>query len=67
MIVGRWGGGGGCFFGDRLYYIALFSALLSKLIALACDSTRVLLAFYSALFEYPPKWCTYSAGMAGAT
>ena len=25
------------------------------------------IAFNSALFEYPPKWCTYSAGMAGAT
>ena len=25
------------------------------------------LAFYSAFFEYPPKWCTYSTGMAGAT
>ena len=25
------------------------------------------LASYSAFFEYPPKWCTYSAGMAGAT
>ena len=25
------------------------------------------LAFYSAFFEYPPKWCTYSAGMARAT
>ena len=25
------------------------------------------LAFCSAFFEYPPKWCTYSAGMAGAT
>ena len=25
------------------------------------------LAFYCAFFEYPPKWCTYSAGMAGAT
>ena len=25
------------------------------------------LAFYSTFFEYPPKWCTYSAGMAGAT
>ena len=24
-------------------------------------------SFYSAFFEYPPKWCTYSAGMAGAT
>ena len=25
------------------------------------------LAFYSASFEYPPKWCTYSVDMAGAT
>ena len=25
------------------------------------------IAFYSAFFEYPPKGCTYSAGMAGAT
>ena len=21
---------------------------------------------FSSFFEYPPKWCTYSAGMAGA-
>ena len=25
------------------------------------------IAFYSTFFEYPPKWCTYSTGMAGAT
>ena len=25
------------------------------------------LAFYSVLSEYPPKWCNYSASMAGAT
>ena len=25
------------------------------------------LAFYSAFFWTPPKWCTYSSGMAGAT
>ena len=53
-------------------YIALFSALLSRLTALACGSTWVTsfsfsFSFYSAFFEYPPKWCTYSAGMAGAT
>ena len=28
---------------------------------------RKRIAFYSVFFEYPPKWCTYSAGMAGAT
>ena len=48
-------------------YIVLFSALLSRLTALACGSTWVTSFFYSAFFEYPPKWCTYSAGMAGAT
>ena len=47
-------------------YIALFSALLSRLTALVCGSAWVT-SFYSAFFEYPPKWCTYSAGMAGAT
>ena len=49
-------------------YIALFSALLSRLIALACGSTWM--TSFIALFvvvEYPPKWCTYSAGKAGAT
>jgi len=25
------------------------------------------LAFYGMFCEYPPKWCTYSTGMAGAT
>ena len=56
-------------------YIALFSALLTRLTALACGSTRVtsFIAIFLFLFvavvvvEYPPKWCTYSAGMAGAT
>ena len=47
-------------------YIALFSALLSRLTVLVCGSAWVT-SFYSAFFEYPPKWCTYSAGMAGAT
>ena len=45
-------------------YIALFSALLSRLTALG--STWVT-SFIARFFEYPPKWCTYSAGMAGAT
>ena len=51
-------------------YIALFSALLSRLIALACGSawvTSFVAHFFFFFFEYPPKWCTYSAGMAGAT
>ena len=47
-------------------YIVLFSALLSRLTALVCGSAWVT-SFYSAFFEYPLKWCTYSAGMAGAT
>ena len=47
-------------------YIALFSALLSRLTALACGATWVT-SFLERVFEYPPKWCTYSAGMAGAT
>ena len=46
-------------------YIALFSALLSRFIALAYGSTWVI-AFYCAFFEYPPKCCTHSADMAGA-
>ena len=48
---------------DDRFYIALFTAL--GLTALACDSTWI--AFSSTFFEYPLKWCTYSAGMAGAT
>ena len=43
-----------------------YSPLSSRLTALACDSTWVT-SFLWCLFEYPPKWCTYSAGMAGAT
>ena len=45
-------------------YIALFSALLSRLTALACGSTWVtsfIARFCFVLFcfvEYPPKWCT---------
>ena len=56
-------------FYDRLY-IALLSAPLSRLTALACGSTWVT-SFVAPppffKFIYPPKWCTYSAGMAGAT
>ena len=28
---------------------------------------RFYVVFFVVFFEYPPKWCTYSAGMAGAT
>ena len=54
-----------------LYYY--WSLLYSAILRSRADSlrSRVILhewiAFYSAFFEYPPKWCTYSAGMAGAT
>ena len=50
-------------------YIALFSAILSRLTALACGSTWVTsyIAHFVVVVEYPPKWCTYSAGTAGAT
>ena len=50
-----------------------WSLLYSAILRFRADSLRshVILhewiAFYSAFFEYPPKWCTYSAGMAGAT
>ena len=47
-------------------YITLFSALLSRLTALACGSTWVT-SFIARFWIYPPKWCTYSAGMTGAT
>ena len=49
-------------------YIALFSALLSRLTAFAWGSTWVtsLVALFF-FFDYPPRWYTYSAGMAGAT
>ena len=50
----------------RIANIALFSARFSRLTALEWGSTWVT-SFNSAFFEYPPKWCTYSAGMAGAT
>ena len=49
-----------------------WSLLYSAILRSRADSLRshVILhewiAFYSACFEYPPKWCTYSAGMAGA-
>ena len=45
--------------------IALFP-LSSSLTALVWDSTWVA-GFLWRFFEYPPKWCTYSTGIAGAT
>ena len=51
---------------DRLYSAILRS--LSRLTALACDSTRVTSFLQRVFFfEYPLKWCTYSAGMASST
>ena len=55
------------------HYYYYWSLLYSAILRSRADSLRshVILhewiAFYSAFFEYPPKWCTYSAGMAGAT
>ena len=60
----------------RVYFIVLFlliAFIYSAVLRSREDSLHrhvILhewLAFYSASFQYPPKWCTYSAGMAGAT
>ena len=54
-------------------YKMFWSLLYSAIFRSWADSlrSRVILhewiAFYSAFFDYPPKWCTYSAGMVGAT
>ena len=45
-------------------YTVLFSALLSRLIVLACGLMWVTSFITYFFFKYPPKWCTYSAGMA---
>ena len=49
---------------DRLY-----SAVLRSLEQTHCARMWFYMSdqLYSAFFKYPPKWCTYSAGMAGAT
>ena len=56
-----------------VYYYYYWSLLYSTILRSWADSlhSHVILhewtAFYSAFFvcfEYPPKWCTYSAGMA---
>ena len=44
----------------------LIDWLMFAWLMLACGSTWVT-SFIARFFEYPPKWCTYSAGMAGAT
>ena len=61
-------------FWDLLYFLIDWWSLIQRYSPLSwADSLRspvVLherLAFYSAFFEYSPKWCTYSADMAGAT
>ena len=61
---------------DDRFYTALFSAFEQThraILRFRADSLRshvILhewLAFYSAFFKYSPKWCTFSACMAGAT
>ena len=49
-------------------FIWRYSPLSSRLIALACHSTRVT-SFLQCVFKYPPKWCvrTYTAGMVSAS
>ena len=47
-----------------IWWLLLYSAILHSraLTALTCDSTWVN-SFLLRVFEYPPKWCTYSADM----
>ena len=48
---------------DRYSPLSWEDSLRSPVVLDECD----IAPFYSAFFEYPPKWCIYSAGMAGAT
>ena len=56
-------------YNNNNYWSLLYSTVLRS----RADSLRshvILhewLAFHGAFFEYPPKWCAYSDGMAGAT
>ena len=48
----------------------LYSAFLRSLEQIHCARLWFYMTdklFIARFFEYPPKWCTYSAGMAGAT
>ena len=48
----------------------LYSAILRSLEQTHCACLWFYMRdklFIARFFEYPPKWCTYSAGMAGAT
>ena len=47
---------------DR-FYIALFSARAESLRSHVILHERLVLQCYSALFEYPPKRCTYSTAI----
>ena len=51
---------------DR-FYIEHCPLLSSRLTALACGSTWVTSFIARLKKNHPPKWSTYSAGMAGAT
>ena len=49
-----------------IIFIQCYSPLTSKLTVPTCDSSWVN-SFLQRIFEYLPKWCTYSTGIAGAT
>ena len=54
---------------DR-FYIALFSALQqSQCVCMLFRMSEYLFIarFFFFFFKYPPKWCTYSTDIAGAT
>ena len=54
---------------DRLYSAILRSLEQTHCARMWCYmSDKLFIArFVVVVFLYPPKWCTYSAGMAGAT
>ena len=50
---------------DRFYIVDRYFPLWSAHCARKILHERI--AFHSLFFENPPKWCTYSVDMAGAT
>ena len=57
-------------FHPKLIDDPLYSAILRSLEQTHCARLWFYMSdklFNSVFFEYPPKWCTYSTGMAGAT
>ena len=51
------------------WWLLLYCAVLHSQADSLCSHVILheWLSFYSMFFEYPLMWCTYSAGMAGAT